>query len=109
MHFLCNRLGLSAKVLNDIVNTSTGRCWSSDSNNPVPGLMENVPSANNYDGGFMVKLIAKDLGIAGEVSTKTHTPITMGAIAHQTYLTLMAKGLGDKDFGVIYKYLSEHK
>jgi len=34
------RLGIDAKVLSGIVNTSTGRCWSSDTYNPVPGVME---------------------------------------------------------------------
>lgn len=91
----------------DIINTSTGRCWSSDTYNPVPGLMENVPSANDYAGGFMTKLVTKDLGIAQEVATKSNTPIPMGSLAHQIYMTLCNKQLGDKDFAVIYKFLSK--
>jgi 3-hydroxyisobutyrate dehydrogenase-like beta-hydroxyacid dehydrogenase len=43
------RLGLDGKLLMDIVNSSTGRCWSSEIYNPVPGLMPNVPSARNYE------------------------------------------------------------
>lgn len=43
------RLGLDGKLLMDIVNNSTGRCWSSEIYNPVPGLMPNVPSARNYE------------------------------------------------------------
>ena len=46
------RLGLDAKLLAKILNMSSGRCWSSDTYNPVPGVMEGVPSANNYQGGF---------------------------------------------------------
>lgn len=38
---------------------SSGRCWSSDTYNPVPGVMEGVPSANNYQGGFGTTLMAK--------------------------------------------------
>lgn len=93
----------------DIINTSTGRCWASEVNNPVPNLMENVPSSNNYAGGFAVKLIAKDLGLAQDVATKSHTPITMGALAHQLYMTMQTKGLGDKDFAIIYDYLQGNK
>jgi hypothetical protein len=37
-------------VLASIVNTSSGRCWSSDTYNPVPGVMPNVPSSRNYSG-----------------------------------------------------------
>ncbi|PSN31670.1 3-hydroxyisobutyrate dehydrogenase, partial [Blattella germanica] len=42
------RLGLDPKILLNIFNSSTGRCWSSEVYSPVPGTMENVPSANNY-------------------------------------------------------------
>lgn len=41
---------------------SSGRCWSSDTYNPVPGVMEGVPSANNYQGGFGTTLMAKVSG-----------------------------------------------
>lgn len=91
----------------DIINTSTGRCWSSEVYNPVPNLMENVPSSNNYAGGFATKLVTKDLGLAQDVATKSLTPIPMGALAHQVYMTMMAKGLGDKDFAVIYDFLKQ--
>lgn len=54
-----SRLGLDPKLLAKILNMSSGRCWSSDSYNPVPGVMEGVPSANNYQGGFGTTLMAK--------------------------------------------------
>lgn len=100
-------MGLDKKKLFDIINTSTGRCWSSDTYNPVPGLMENVPSANDYAGGFSCALINKDLGIAEEIATKSSTPIPMGSLAHQMYMTMVKKGLGGKDFAIVYKFFSE--
>jgi len=54
-----DRLGLDPKLLAKILNMSSGRCWSSDTYNPVPGVMEGVPSANNYQGGFGTTLMAK--------------------------------------------------
>lgn len=51
---LCNkcyciyRLGLDPKVLMETVNSSSGRCWSSEVYCPVPGIMDNVPSSNDY-------------------------------------------------------------
>lgn len=56
---LSSRLGLDPKLLAQILNMSSGRCWSSDTYNPVPGVMEGVPSANNYQGGFGTTLMAK--------------------------------------------------
>jgi 3-hydroxyisobutyrate dehydrogenase len=42
------QLGIDKHVLAGIINTSSGRCWSSDTYNPVPGVMENVPSSRGY-------------------------------------------------------------
>lgn len=53
------RLGLDPKLLTKILNMSSGRCWASDTYNPVPGVMEGVPSGNNYQGGFGTQLMAK--------------------------------------------------
>lgn len=59
-HFVfAQRLGLDPKLLAKILNMSSGRCWSSDTYNPVPGVMEGVPSGNNYQGGFGTQLMAK--------------------------------------------------
>nr|XP_015811426.2 3-hydroxyisobutyrate dehydrogenase, mitochondrial [Nothobranchius furzeri] len=77
------RLGLDPKLLAKILNMSSGRCWSSDTYNPVPGVMEGVPSANNYQGGFVTTLMAKDLGLAQNTATSTKTPIPLGSLAHQ--------------------------
>ena len=46
------------------MNTSTARCWSSDTYNPCPGVMENVPASRGYTGGFGSVLMEKDLGLA---------------------------------------------
>ena len=61
---LGKHLGIDIKILNNIMKTSTSRCWSIDTYNPVPGLMDNVPSKRNYDGGFSCELMLKDLKIS---------------------------------------------
>ena len=58
-HLFLIRLGLDSKMLAKILNMSTGRCWSSDTYNPHPGVFEGVPSSNNYQGGFGSQLMAK--------------------------------------------------
>ncbi|KAG0451766.1 hypothetical protein HPP92_026024 [Vanilla planifolia] len=37
---LGQHLGITASTLTNIFNSSTARCWSSDTYNPVPGVME---------------------------------------------------------------------
>ena len=56
--------GLDPAVLSDIMKASSGDNWSLDKYNPWPGVMENVPSSKDYEGGFAVKLMNKDLGLA---------------------------------------------
>lgn len=102
---LGQKLGLDAKVLADIVNSSSGRCWSSDLYNPVPGILPNVPSSKNYEGGFGTTLMAKDLGLAQSAATRTQAPIPLGSLAHQIYRAVIAHGFSNKDFSVIYQFL----
>ncbi|OQV18829.1 3-hydroxyisobutyrate dehydrogenase, mitochondrial [Hypsibius exemplaris] len=104
---LGTRLGLDSKVLAGIINTSSGRCWSSDTYNPVPGIKPGTPSCNNYDGGFVNNLMAKDLGLAQNASTATMSPTPMGSLAHQLYRILITKGYGGKDFSSIYQFFQE--
>ncbi len=53
------KLGLDKKVLAGILNTSSGRSWSSEVYNPVPGVIEGIPPSNNYEGGFGSALMTK--------------------------------------------------
>merc|ERR1712086_1231781 len=45
-------LGMDVHKLSQIMSTSTARCWSVDTYNPCPGVMEGVPSSRGYAGGF---------------------------------------------------------
>ncbi|XP_076977187.1 3-hydroxyisobutyrate dehydrogenase, mitochondrial isoform X5 [Tamandua tetradactyla] len=103
------RLGLDPKLLAKILNMSSGRCWSSDTYNPVPGVMDGVPSANNYQGGFGTTLMAKDLGLAQDSATNTKSPIFLGSLAHQIYRIMCAKGYSKKDFSSVFQFLREEE
>ncbi|XP_048367457.1 3-hydroxyisobutyrate dehydrogenase, mitochondrial [Sphaerodactylus townsendi] len=103
------RLGLDPKLLAKILNMSSGRCWSSDTYNPVPGVMEGVPSANNYQGGFGTTLMAKDLSLAQMSATNTKTPVPLGSVAHQVYRIMCAKGYAQKDFSSVFQFLREEE
>ncbi|XP_043665111.1 3-hydroxyisobutyrate dehydrogenase, mitochondrial [Vespula pensylvanica] len=102
---LGQRLGLKENVLNDIVNSSSGKCWSSELYNPVPGLLPDVPSSNNYEGGFSTLLMTKDLSLAQSAATRTDALIPLGSLAYQLYKMLNSHGLSQKDFSIIYQFL----
>lgn len=104
---LGTRLGLDKKMLAHILNISTGRCWSSELYNPCPGVVEGVPSSNNYQGGFGTQLMAKDLGLAQNASTETKSATPMGSLAHQLYRVMCNRGYSKLDFSSVYKFLRE--
>ncbi|MFC2974401.1 3-hydroxyisobutyrate dehydrogenase [Azotobacter bryophylli] len=94
-------LGMDPQVLAGILNTSSGRCWSSDTYNPFPGVMDNVPAARGYTGGFGTDLMLKDLGLASEAAKQARQPVILGALAQQLYQTFSAQGHGGLDFSAI--------
>jgi 3-hydroxyisobutyrate dehydrogenase len=94
-------LGMDPKVLANVINSSSGRCWSSDTYNPFPGVLPNVPAARGYTGGFAVDLMLKDLGLACDAAKRARQPVLLGALAHQLYQMLSGQGHGRLDFSSI--------
>ena len=92
--------GLDPKVLSDIMLQSSGRNWTLEVYNPYPQVMENVPSSNGYQGGFMSKLMQKDLNLAMQTAEDTHVETPMGAKATELYDAHAVEN-GDKDFSSI--------
>ncbi|PAA08705.1 3-hydroxyisobutyrate dehydrogenase [Pseudomonas fragi] len=94
-------LGIDSEVLAGVINSSTGRCWSSEVYNPWPGIVETAPSSRGYTGGFGAELMLKDLGLATEAARQAHQPVVMGAVAQQLYQAMSLRGEGGKDFSAI--------
>jgi 3-hydroxyisobutyrate dehydrogenase len=77
--------GLDPKVLSNIMLKSSGCNWSLEKYNPWPGVMETAPASRNYQGGFMVRLMQKDLGLAMGAALASHSSTPMGALAQSLY------------------------
>ena len=92
--------GLDPKVLSDIMLQSSGRNWTLEVYNPYPQVMENVPSSNGYQGGFMSKLMQKDLNLAMQTAQNTNVKTPMGAKATELYDAHTVEN-GDRDFSSI--------
>ena len=95
--------GLDASVLSEIMRKSSGGNWSLEVYNPYPGVMSSAPASRNYEGGFLNKLMAKDLGLAKEASESTNSETPMGDLARKLYQDLINQGYGDLDFSSIQK------
>ena len=92
--------GLDAKVLSDIMLQSSGRNWTLEVYNPYPQVMENVPSSHHYQGGFMSKLMQKDLNLALQTAKASQTKTPMATKAVELYAAHISEH-GDKDFSSI--------
>ncbi len=102
-------LGIDPKVLAGVINSSSGRCWSSDTYNPYPGVMDNVPAARGYTGGFGSDLMLKDLGLANDAAKQAKQPVVLGAIAQQLYQLWSAQGGGEQDFSAIIQLFRKNR
>ncbi|WP_226663670.1 3-hydroxyisobutyrate dehydrogenase [Microbulbifer aggregans] len=77
--------GLDPKVLSEIMCASSGGNWSLEKYNPYPGVMENVPASHDYEGGFSVALMLKDLGLAMDTAAGSASSTPLGALAKNLY------------------------
>ncbi|KAH8922322.1 3-hydroxyisobutyrate dehydrogenase, partial [Atractiella rhizophila] len=117
---LGSKLGLKPEVLAAVINSSTGRCWASELNNPVPGALPLInpnpsdpsskprstsPADRNYAPGFKTSLMAKDLGLAINAGGKEGLFLPLGSQVRGLYDVMASRNWGDRDFGVVYKFL----
>ncbi|KAG6004066.1 hypothetical protein E4U21_001411 [Claviceps maximensis] len=100
------RWGLDPATLARVINVSTGRCWPSEVNNPVPGVVEGAPASRDYNGGFGVSLMKKDLRLAMVAAREAGAHMALAGSALGVYESAekmdACKG---RDFSVVYRYL----
>ena len=101
------RNGLDPKVLSEIMLASSGRNWSLEVYNPYPGVMDTAPASNDYQPGFMVDLMLKDLGLALEIAEQSDFENPMGRLARELYSQHQAAGNGARDFSSILQKLQD--
>ncbi|KAH9438936.1 hypothetical protein MCOR02_002527 [Pyricularia oryzae] len=100
------RWGLDPKVLAGVINASTGKCWPSETNNPVPGVVDGAPAGRDYAGGFGIALMRKDLGLAITAAQEAGAKLELADRAKEVYDAAdkeeRCKG---RDFSVVYRHI----
>ncbi|KAI1462151.1 putative 3-hydroxyisobutyrate dehydrogenase G6G8.5 [Annulohypoxylon moriforme] len=98
--------GLDPKILTGIINTSSGRCWPSEVNNPIKGVVEGAPASRDYSGGFGISLMKKDLKLAIVAANEAGAKLELGDRARQVYEAAeQVESCKGRDFSVIYRFL----
>lgn len=101
--------GLDPKVLSEIMSKSSGRNWTLEVYNPMPGVMENVPASRGYTGGFGTDLMLKDLGLAMEIAATADAATPLGTHARDLYKAHSEAGSGKLDFSSILNFVQNQK
>lgn len=98
--------GLDPKILANLINVSTGKCWPSEVNNPVKGVIDGSPASRDYTGGFGIGLMKKDLKLAIQAAEEAGAKLELGDRAREVYERCeQDERYKGKDFSIVYKYL----
>ncbi|OTA69096.1 3-hydroxyisobutyrate dehydrogenase [Hypoxylon sp. EC38] len=98
--------GLDPKTLANVINVSTGRCWPSEVNNPVKGVVDGSPASRDYAGGFGISLMKKDLKLAIVAANEANAKLELGERAKEVYEQAeQVESCKGRDFSVIYRFI----
>ena len=104
---LAGKLGLDAQTFFDISSKASGQCWSMTSYCPAPGPVPTSPANNDYEPGFTVAMMLKDLRLAADAADGAGADIAFGKRAEQLYARLEDQGLSSKDFSVVMRHVKD--
>jgi 3-hydroxyisobutyrate dehydrogenase len=89
--------GLDPAAVSEVMKQSSGGNWALNVYNPYPGVMDGVPASRGYEGGFLVDLMIKDLGLAMDAAARTGQSTPMGALARSLYVMHKNRGAEGRD------------
>ena len=98
---LATKLGLTPEKVIDVINSSSGRSWSSQFKFPTFVLN------NTFNSGFSIDLMNKDLEIATRLGRELHIPMFVGALVQQLYNYAVGHGAGDECHTTIIKFIED--
>jgi 3-hydroxyisobutyrate dehydrogenase len=100
---LAETLGLTPQKLFEVVSNASGQCWVMNSYVPVPGVLDNVPANRQYEPGFTVAMMLKDLCLSQSVAETSGVTLPMAERATELYQQFSDAGQANLDFSAIIK------
>jgi 3-hydroxyisobutyrate dehydrogenase len=104
------RNGIDPARLTEVFQASSGGNTMLNRWHPWPGVRAEAPSTDGYEGGFQLRLMLKDLGLALSNASDHNAPVPLGALSRSLYL-LRATNAPDalsKDFTCIQQMYAEN-
>ena len=102
---LAKKLNLDNSSLFNVISTSTGSCWAVNNYCPIPNIGPNSPADNNFEPGFSVNLMHKDLCLASQAADECNANIELGKLSIQLYEKMMKANKGKLDFSAVINEL----
>lgn len=94
------KAGLDPMLIYDVVKASSG----------ASRALETIPNSlipRNFEPGFKVQLMNKDLETFGTIAKELHVPFLFGNIAQQYQQAALAAGLGERNTSVIMTIIEQ--
>ncbi len=95
------KAGLDLKTMADIIKTSSGN------SNALPRV-DRALIPRNFEPGFKVALMNKDLDTFHAIAKEVHVPVSFSNMAQHYQQEALAAGLGEKDTSVIFTLIEQH-
>lgn len=94
------KAGLDLKTMAQIVKSSSGN------SNAIPRV-ERALIPRDFEPGFKVALMNKDLETFHSIAKELHVPVNFSNVAQQYQQSALAAGLGEKDTSVIFTLIEQ--
>lgn len=88
---LARKAGLDLNVLYQVLSTSAGN------SNTLQSVVPDRIIGRDFEGGFMLKLLIKDLDLALQMGKDSHAALFVASVARQLYEQATIAGYGDKN------------
>ncbi len=100
---LAKKSNLDLEKLFDMLNVSYGQSRIYERN------YKSFIANDNYEPGFALKLLRKDLGFALDLAEQHQLDLPISKVLFQMYEETEKSGFGEKDMAVVFKKISEQK
>lgn len=94
------KAGLDMKTMADVIRKSSG-------NSNALARVDNALIPRNFEPGFKIALMNKDLETFNTIARELHVPVSFSNIAQRYQQTALAAGLGEKDTTVVFTLIEQ--
>lgn len=100
---LADRLGLDPRTFFEIASVSSGDSWALRNWYPKAGVVGNAAVNRDFQGGFAVNLMRKDVGLAVEAGGSTATDLPFATMVVEYLDKMIELGWGGRDSSSLVK------